>query len=780
MQAPFSGRSLPRLEDGRFLTGNGRYIDDLNLPRQLHAVVVRSPHPHARIAAIDISAGLSVPGVAAVFTGDALAEAGIGPLPCIAPIANADGTPILRPPRPVLARDVVRYVGEGVAFVVAESLAAARDVAEAIEIDYDPLPANVETGNARSPDAPRMWPEAHDNQCFHWRAGDGEAAEQAFSDADHAITLDLVNNRLVPNPLEPRGALAEYDPGHERYTLHTSSQGSYLVRLLLAEPVLHIPVDRLRVVTPDVGGGFGVKAYVYPEHALVCWASRMLGRPVKWIADRSECFLADTHGRDHVTHAQLALDKDGSFRAVRMTVTANMGAYAGVFGPAVPTIQAVAMVNGCYRFDAIDLDVTGIFTNTPPIDVYRGAGRPEPIYALERLVDAAARELAIDPAELRRHNFIRRDAMPYKTAAGATYDGGDFSRNLDDALEAADKKGFEARRSDAANRKRLSGFGYAYYIEQCAHARDEAALVRFEPSGAVTVLAGAQSNGQGHETTFAQLVADRFGLPLDAIHVVQGDSDSMPYGFGTFASRSLAIGGHAIIQAVDAVIDRARLIAAGLLEADVRDIEFGQGRFAIAGTDRSVSMTEVAATAYNAMALPPGAPFGLEAPGHFAPAAPTFPNGAHVCEVEVDPETGAVAIIRYTVVDDFGRIVNPMIVEGQVHGGVAQGIGQALLEACRFEAESGQMLTASFMDYAMPRADDLPVIGFSTNEVPCTTNALGVKGAGEAGTIGAAPAVINAILDALAPLGVTHIDMPATPEAVWRAIQVAKSGGNVA
>ena len=767
------GLAVKRLEDARLVSGRGRFVADIDLHGQLYGIVLRSPHAHAEIEAINARAARRNPHVAAVFTGADLDTHNIGPVPCIAPVSNADGSPIVRPPRPVLARERVRYVGEPVAFVVATSRDAALDAAEAIDVDYRTLPVQTRTGTAIEADAAQIWSEAKRNVCFTWSGGDAAATADAFDRAAQTVTLSLVNNRLVPNPIEPRGAIAEYDAARQRFKLYTCSQGPYLIRLLLAEPILRIPQADLQVITPDVGGGFGVKAYAYPEHAMVAMASRALGRPVKWEADRSEAFLADTHGRDHATEAELALDGTGRFLAARYRVTANMGAYPGVFGPAVPTIQGLAMASSVYRFEAIHVEVTGVFTNTPPVDIYRGAGRPEPIYALERLIDRAARESGEDPAELRRRNLIPSADMPAKTAANAVYDTGDFATNLADVLDRAAHADVEARKADSARRGKLRGFGISYYIEQCAHSRDEAARVRVEPSGEVSVYSGAQSSGQGHETALAQIVADRLGIPVRRVRVRQGDSDAMAYGFGTFASRTLAIAGHAILEATDRVIQCAKTIATELLEASEADIEFANGSFTVPGTDRTVSFEQVAGCAYNALALPPGAPFGLEAGAHYAPSAPTFPNGAHACEVEIDPETGAVAIERYTVTDDFGTLVNPDLVHGQVHGGIAQGLGQALLEDCRFDPETGQPLNASFLDYALPRADELPMFDVDTIAVPCTTNRLGVKGAGEAGTIGSPPAAINAILDALQPLGVRHIDMPATPHGIWQAIRNA-------
>ncbi len=773
------GQPVRRIEDRRFLTGRGHYLDDIVRPRQVHAVMLRSPHAHARIRAIDTAAAVG-PGVLAILTGADLAADGIGTIPCMSGVANRDKSAMATPPRPAIAAIVggrVRHVGDTVAMVVAESLAAARDAAERIQVDYEPLPAVVDAAQALEPGRPAVWDEHAHNLCFDWEIGDAAAADRAAATARHHVSLTVVNNRIVVNSMEPRGAIGEYDGGEDTYTLWSSTQGSHFVRNLLAEHVFHIPENRIRVVTPDVGGGFGMKLFLYPEHILVLWAAKKLGRPVKWIPDRSDSFMTDTQGRDNLTRLDLALDDELRFLGLKVEITANMGAYLSNFAPEIPTFAGAVMYSAVYALPAIHVAVKGVFTHTVPVDAYRGAGRPEAAYAVERLVETAARRLGVNADELRRRNFITPAAMPHTTPLGLIYDSGDFAKNLDDALAAADTAGFAARRAAARARGQYRGLGHAVYIEQSGFPPDEFAELRFDPSGTLTLLMGTQSSGQGHQTAYAQLAAEKLGLALDKIRVLQGDTDAIAFGRGTGGSRSLPVGGAALAHAADKLILKGRKIAAHLLEAAEADIAFvvgdDGGVFAIAGTDRSITIEAVARAAFNPAQYPPGLEPGFAESGHFTPSTPTFPNGVHVCEVEVDPETGHIAILRYLVVDDFGVVVNPLLLAGQVNGGVAQGIGQAMLERCVYDRESGQLVTGSLTDYALPRAEDLPPLEFSYNVVPCKTNPLGVKGAGEAGAIGAPPALVNAVVDALAELGIEHLDMPLTPEVLWRAMRDA-------
>ena len=767
------GQPVRRSEDRRFITGAGRYTDDIVLPRQTVGYVLRSPHAHATIRAIDISAALAAPGIVGVFTGADLERDGIGKIPCVVPLKNRDGSRIKMVEHPLLVTDRVRHVGDGVAFVVAESAAAAKDAAELIRVDYDVLPAVADTAHAAEPGAPLVWDNIPSNLCFDWESGDRKAVEAAFARAKHVIELNLVNNRLVANSMEPRGALGAYDAAEDRFTLYTSTQGSHAIRRMLAASVFRFAEHRIRVVTPDVGGGFGMKLFLYPEHGLVLYAAHKLGRPVKWIGERGESFLSDAQGRDNVTRARLALDSDLNFLAVDVETTANLGAYLSNFGTFIPTMAGTAMLAGVYRTPAAVVRVKGVYTNTVPVDAYRGAGRPEANYALDRLVDHAARKLGVAPAELRRRNFIPPEAMPFKTVLGMTYDSGEFAKNLADALGQADSTGFAARKAQSAARGKLRGFGLSTYIEQCGGGFDEMAEIRFDTSGAVTVIVGSQSSGQGHQTAYAQLVADGLGVPFDRVRVHQGDTDVVGFGRGTGGSRSLPVAGNAIGMAIQRIVDKGKKIAAHRLEAAEADIEFADGQYVIAGTDKRVSMIEVAQAAHNPLLLPAGFEPGFDEKAHYLPAAHTFPNGCHVCEVEIDPDTGMTTVLRYVVVDDFGNVVNPLLLAGQIHGGVIQGIGQALIEGCVYD-DGGQLLTGSFMDYALPHADDVPAVEFSFNVVPCRTNPLGVKGAGEAGAIGAPPAVINAVVDALAGVGVETIEMPATPHDVWRAIRQAR------
>jgi carbon-monoxide dehydrogenase large subunit len=758
------GQPLRRKEDRRLVTGAGHYIDDARPATTAFAAFVRSPHAHAEIGRIDTAAAAAMPGVLAVLTGRDLVEAGLGPLPCKTLYRHKDGRPMAAPARPALAVGRVRHVGDPLAVVVAETAVLAQEAAEAVTVDYRPLPATTEPGRALGPGAAQVWPEVPGNLALDWEAGDGPAVERLLAAAERVTAVELVNNRVVPSPMETRGCLAEYDASTASYTLRTGGQGVHSMQAILAESVLRVPKERLRVIQADVGGGFGMKIFVFPEYPACLWAARVTGRPVKWIASRGESFLADTHGRDHLTRVEIATDAGGRMTALRATVTANLGAYLSQFGPFIPTECGAAMYCGVYGFEAVHVAVRCAYTNTAPVDAYRGAGRPEAAYAVERAVDATARELGLPPAELRRRNFIAAEAMPYRTAMRTTYDSGEFARLMEAALARADAAGFAARREASRALGRLRGLGMAYYIEQCAGGGDETARIEVRGDGRVLLHIGTQSNGQGHATAYAQILADALGVPFDSIDTVQGDTALIPTGRGTGGSRSVPVGGVAARRAAEDVVEKGRPLAAELLEAASADIAFEDGRYRIVGTDRGIGLAELARRVGGA---------GLEGSASWQPPIHTFPNGCHVCEIAVDVTTGKPSIERYTVVDDFGTVINPLLVEGQVHGGVAQGIGQALVEETVYDARSGQLLSGSFMDYAMPRADGIPAIDFSMIPVPCRTNPMGMKGAGEAGAIGAPPAVINALVDALAPLGIRHIDMPATPQRLWRLIQKA-------
>ena len=781
----FIGASLKRKEDARFLTGRGRYTDDINLPGQLYAHMLRSTVAHASLASVDTAAAEAAPGVRAVFTGPDME--GVGGIPTGWLIHSKDGSPMVEPAHPAMAIGKVRHVGEIVAIVVAESRDQAREAAALIDIDYQELPAVASLEAARADGAPKVWDEADGNLCYDWEVGDRAAAEAAIAGAAHTVSIDVVNQRLVPNAIEPRAAIGNFDPTTDVYTLYTTSQNPHLVRLLLGAFVLGLPEHKLRIVAPDVGGGFGSKIPHYAEEAIITWTAGRLGTPVKWTSDRSEAFVSDTQGRDHISTATLGLDADGRFVGLRVSTQANLGAYLSTFATCVPTYLYGILFAGPYTTPAIHCEVEGVFTNTVPVDALRGAGRPEATYLLERLVDKAAAATGIDRVDIRRRNFIRE--FPYQTPVALQYDQGDYDATLDLALEASDWDGFEARRSEAAGRGKLRGIGISTFIEACGIAPSavvgslgaraglyEVGSVRVHPTGSVSVFTGTHSHGQGHETTFAQIVAETLGVDFEAVDVVHGDTAAIPFGMGTYGSRSLAVGGSAIYNAVQKVIAKGRKIAAHLLEAAEEDIEFADGTFTVAGTDRSKSIGEVALTAYVPHNYPEGLEPGLEETAFYDPLNFTFPAGTHVAEVEVDPETGVVELVAVTGADDVGRIINPMIVNGQLHGGLAHGIGQALLEHCEYDAE-GQLVTGSYMNYTMPRAGDLPSFNINHNTTHCTHNPLGVKGVGEVGSIGVPPAVINAVVDALGPLGVTHIEMPATPERVWHAIQAAQAQG---
>jgi carbon-monoxide dehydrogenase large subunit len=761
-------QSIRRVEDPRLLLGRGRYTDDILLPGMLHGIVLRSPHAAAKIIRIDTKAAASVEGVKAIYTGADFRADGIGPMPCAAPVQNRDGSNMADPPHPALVEGAARYVGDPVAFVVADTPAAARDAAELITVDYDVQPSITDLAAAMESGAPLVWPEAANNIVFNWGLGDKAATDALFASAAHVTRLTVVNNRVIVASMEGRASIADYDAATGRWVLYANTQGGWLIKNLIGGVFQTEPAN-FRVITPDVGGGFGMKAFLYAEHVLVCYAARKLGRPVKWTSDRAEAFLSDTQGRDNITLGELAIDKDGKFLALRTRNVANMGAYLSTFAPYIPTLAGGAVLSGVYGFQQIYANVLGVFTHTAPVDAYRGAGRPESNYLLERLVDAAARELGIDRVELRRRNMIPASAMPHKTPVGKTYDTGDFAMVLDAALKQMDYAGFATRRAEAAQRGKRRGIGLAYYLEVTMGDPTERAEIRFADDGFVDLYVGTQSAGQGHETAYVQITSQRLGIDAEKIRVRQGDTDTIPVGGGTGGSRSLYSEGQAILLTADTVIDKGKQAAAEVLEAAAADIEFDDGQFTIVGTDRGIDIIALAATQRQKAAKGEQA-ITLDAAEVATVAEHTFPNGCHMAEVEVDPETGVVDIVRYGVSDDFGKTVNPMIVRGQVHGGVAQGLGQALLERTSYDAASGQLLTGSFMDYALPRADDLPDIEVDLLEVPSGSNPLGVKGAGEAGSVGSPPALINAIIDALSVDGVTHIDMPTTPETVWQAL----------
>jgi aerobic carbon-monoxide dehydrogenase large subunit len=776
------GASVRRKEDYRFLTGNGRYLDDMNRSNQAHAYFLRSSHAHATFS-IDTAAASKMPGVVAVYTGADIAESGLGGLICGWTITGKSGEPHKAPAHPLLALDTVRHVGDTLAVVIADSYLQAKDAAENIAVNYKELPAVTSVVDALKSGAPQVHADAPGNLCYDWEIGDKAATDAAFEGAHHVTRIELINNRVVPSAIEPRAALGEYDAGSDEITLYTTSQNPHVARLVISAFIQLAPEHKLRVVSPDVGGGFGSKIFIYLEECVTAWAARKLKRPVKWTAERSESFMTDCHGRDHVSQVELALDKDGKFLGLRVSTLANMGAYLSTFATCVPSYLYATLLQGQYTTGAIYCEVKAVFTHTTPVDAVRGAGRPEATYVVERVVDEAAREMNIDAAELRRRNFIPADAFPYQTQVALAYDSGNYAGSMDKALEMTDYQGFAKRRDASKAAGKLRGIGFSSYIEACGIAPSavvgslgagvglyESAHVRFNPTGNVVVYTGSHAHGQGHETTFAQLVSDRLGVPIDNIEVVHGDTAKIPFAMGTYGSRSLSVGGSAISKAMDKIIAKGKRIAAHTLEAAVEDIEFSDGNFTVAGTDKQMDIAAVAFSAY----VPHNYPGdelepGLDESAFYDPVNFTFPFGTHVCEVEIDPDTGVTEIASWVAADDFGILINPMIVEGQVHGGIAHGVGQALMESACYD-ESGQLLSGSYMDYSLPRADILPPMKIATTQTPCPHNPLGTKGCGEAGAIAAPAALMNAISNAI---GTSNITMPATPEKVWRAIQSA-------
>jgi len=776
------GAAVRRKEDFRFITGKGQYTDDVVRPGETRAVFLRSPHAHAKIKSIDAAEAKKMPGVVAVLTGADLAADKIGNLICGWMIHSKDGTPMKMAAHPALASGKVNCVGDAVAVVIAETLAQGRDAAEKVKVDYEVLTAVVDPAKAQAQGAPQIHPDIANNTIYQWHLGDSKAVAAAFAAAKHVTKLDIVNNRLVPHAMEPRAALADYDEGTDNLTLWNTSQNPHVARLVIAAFVGMAPEHKLRVIAPDVGGGFGSKIFIYPEEVVCLWAARKVHRPVKWTSDRSEAFLTDCHGRDHVTHAELALDANGKILALRAKTIANLGAYMSTFSSSVPTYLYATLLSGQYDIPAIYCEVDAVYTNTAPVDAYRGAGRPEATFVVERLVEVAARQMQLDPAELRRRNFINK--FPHQTPVIMAYDAGDYLASMKKALELADVKGFAKRRRDAARSGKLRGLGYSTYIEACGIAPSQAvgslgagvglwesAEVRVNPTGSVEVLTGCHAHGQGHETTFAQLVSERLGIPFENVSIVHGDTDKVQFGMGTYGSRSGAVGMSAIVKALDKIEAKAKKVAAYVLEAAEGDIEFKDGKFTVAGTDKSAAWGDVALNAYIAHKFV-GADLepGLKETSFYDPTNFTFPAGCHICEVEIDSDTGKTEIVNWTAIDDFGTVINPMIVEGQVHGGIAQGVGQALLEGAVYDKE-GQLVTGSMMDYTMPRAHDLPSFHVGLTETKSPSNPLGIKGCGEAGAIAAPAAVINAITDAI---GSEDIAMPATANAVWSALQRAK------
>ena len=767
------GQPVTRKEDPRFLTGRGRYVADIDLARQAHAVFVFSPHAHSRIRVVDKTAAERMPGVVAVLTGEDWATDGLGTLDPEVMAEDMGGPQGFRTKRPPLAQDRVRYVGERVAVVIAATEAQARDAAELVSVDYEVLPSVVRAEDAVRAGTPLVHDGAANNTSFTMRMGNAEAVDTAFSRAHHVTQLALTNNRLTAVTMEPRGCIGEYDPGTRRWTLYSSTQNVHGVRQILAHQILHVPESRIRVVARDVGGGFGMKGNVYPEEAVVLWAAQRIGRPVKWIPTRSEAMLGDNQGRDQNVSAELALDADGKFLALRWTGSHNVGAYIEGAG-AIPILFSLKLASTVYDIPAVVVTSSLLFTNTAPTVPYRGAGRPEAVYIMERLVDQAAREMRIDPAELRRKNLIRSEAYPYETRTGWVYDTGNYTAAMAKCQSLADWDGYAARRAQSQAAGKFRGRSISYYVDNTGVFNERMEL-RFDPSGELTILAGTLSHGQGHETSYAQMVADWLGVPEDKIRLAQADTDEVAIGRGTYASRSMMIGGSALRAAADEVINRGKRFAAHFMEADAADIAFADGAFTIAGTDRSMPILQVAQMSFIPVGLPSELGVGLQGAGAFSSDVPTFPNGCHICEVEIDPETGEAALDRYTVVDDIGTVINPLLARGQIQGGVAQGSGQALSEDVVYDPDSGQLLAGTLLDYAIPRADTMPQITVDFSPVPSPTNPLGAKGVGEGGTVASTPTVMNAILDALAPLGVTDLPMPATPERIWRAMRTASA-----
>ena len=767
------GQSVTRFEDIRLLKGEGRFLNDVNLSGQAHAVVLRSPHAHARIRGIDVDRALKAPGVLAVLTGADVERDGLGTMKMTLRRKRPDGTPMFAPPHRGLSQERVRYVGDPIAFVIAETLGQAKDAADLVQVDYDPLPSVTSTAAAGPGSAP-VWDECPDNVSNVYEAGDKAAVEAAFARAAHVVRRRYVITRVHAQYMEPRGALGVYDPGEDRYTLYADVQYPHRVRNALASMVFQIPEHQIRVIAGDIGGGFGTKGWQYPEHRLVLWAARKLGRPVKWACERHEAIPADEHARDNISDAELALDAEGRFLALRVRTIANLGAYISSDRNLLASFSNVVTLVGVYTIPAAHVQVTGVLTNCNSTAPYRGAGRPEAIYVLERLIDDAARELGLDRLKLRRMNIIPGSAMPYRTCLGVTYDCGEFEKGMDQALALADVAGFPARREESRRRGKLRGLGIVNAIERAAAPGLEYAEIRFNPSGTAMILMGSKNQGQGHETIFKQIAHEKLGLDPREVRYIDGDTDRVAFGIGSMGSRSTVIGGTALSMAADKLIAKGRKIAARLLEAAEPDIVFADGRFTVKGTDRAVVLKEVARAAFQLDKLPSGVEPGFYETGTFSPPADTYPNGCHVCEVEIDAETGEVALVRYAVVDDVGTVINPLTLKGQIHGGIAQGVGQALMEQVVYDPESGQLLTSSFMEYGMPRADTFCDIAVASNTVPTKLNPLGAKGAGEAGTVGALPVVMNAVLDALATAGVRDFDMPATSDRVWHAIQAVR------
>ena len=766
------GQPVPRTEDPTLVRGHGSYTDDVKLPNEVYVVMVRSRVAHGVIKGIDTAAARKMPGVLGVYAGADLAQ--YGTLKCIIPFNNRDGSPMIKPPRPALPTDKVRFVGDPVAFVVAEALLQAKDAAEAVEVDIDQLPAVVRPEEAARPGAPLIHDEAPGNVALDYHFGDTEQVAAAFAKAAHVTRVKLVNSRIVVNAMEPRAAIGIYDPASGRYTLHAPSQGAFGLRGNMAE-ILKVEPKQVRILTGHVGGSFGMKSAPFPEYVCVLHAARALGRPVKWTDDRSGSFVSDSHGRDHELTAELALDADGTFMAVRITNFGNMGGFLSQVAPMPSTLNTVKNVQSVYRTPLIEVSTKCVFTNTTHVSAYRGAGRPEGNYYMERLIDLAAAEMEIDRLELRRRNLIRPGEIPRKTASGSTYDSGDFPGVLKHALEIADFKGFARRRRESRKQGKVRGLGIGSFLEVTAPPSKEMGGIRFEPDGTVTIITGTLDYGQGHAAPFAQVLTEKLGVPYERIRLLQGDSDELLAGGGTGGSKSIMHSGTAIVEAAAKVIEQGKQIASHVLEASASDIEFTHGRFVIAGTDRAIGIMELADKLRSGLNLPEGAPSTLSV-SHVSdgPGASTYPNGCHICEVELDPDTGVIEVVKYASVNDFGTVVNPLIVEGQLHGGVIQGIGQALMEMTAYDSE-GQFLTGSFMDYALPRASDSPEVTVVNHPVPATTNVLGVKGCGEAGCAGSLTSVMNAIADALSEFGIRHLDMPATPHRVWRAIEDARA-----